>query len=65
MTGPNLDLYREITRRYPGLRVQASGGVSALSDLQQLSGSGVHSAITGKALLEGRFTVAEAIRTLT
>jgi phosphoribosylformimino-5-aminoimidazole carboxamide ribotide isomerase len=65
MTGPNLDLYREITRRYPGLRVQASGGVSALSDLQQLSGCGVHSAITGKALLEGRFTVAEAIRALT
>jgi phosphoribosylformimino-5-aminoimidazole carboxamide ribotide isomerase len=64
MTGPNLDLYREITQRYPHLRVQASGGVSALSDLQQLSGCGVHSAITGKALLEGRFTVAEAIRAL-
>ena len=42
MTGPNLDLYREITQRYPGLRVQASGGVGALSDLQRLSGSGVH-----------------------
>jgi len=64
MTGPNLDLYREISRRYPGLLVQASGGVSGLLDLQKLSGTGVHSAITGKALLEGCFTVAEAIRAL-
>jgi len=64
MTGPNLDLYREITRRYPDLVVQASGGVSGLQDLQKLSGTGVHSAITGKALLEGCFTVAEAIKAL-
>ena len=65
LTGPNLDLYTEIAQRYPNLQVQASGGVSALSDLKQLSGCSVHSAITGKALLEGRFTVAEAIRALT
>jgi phosphoribosylformimino-5-aminoimidazole carboxamide ribotide isomerase len=64
MTGPNLDLYREITRRYPDLVVQASGGVSGLQDLQKLSSTGVHSAITGKALLEGCFTVAEAIKAL-
>jgi phosphoribosylformimino-5-aminoimidazole carboxamide ribotide isomerase len=64
MTGPNLDLYREITRRYPDLVVQASGGVSGLQDLQKLSGTGVDSAITGKALLEGCFTVAEAIKAL-
>ncbi len=64
MTGPNLDLYREITRRYPDLAIQASGGVSGLQDLQKLSGTGVDSAITGKALLEGCFTVAEAIKAL-
>jgi phosphoribosylformimino-5-aminoimidazole carboxamide ribotide isomerase len=64
MTGPNLALYREITRRYPDLLVQASGGVSGLVDLKNLSGTGVHSAITGKALLEGCFTVAEAMDVL-
>ena len=61
MSGPNLDLYREFTTRYPELAVQASGGVSGLMDLQKLSDTGVASAITGKALLEGCFTVAEAI----
>jgi phosphoribosylformimino-5-aminoimidazole carboxamide ribotide isomerase len=64
MTGPNLDLYREITRRYPEIEVQASGGVSGLVDLRELSGTGVDSAITGKALLEGCFTVAEALEYL-
>ena len=64
MTGPNLDLYRDITSRYPDLTVQASGGVSGLLDLQKLADTGVDSAITGKALLEGCFTVAEARQAL-
>jgi phosphoribosylformimino-5-aminoimidazole carboxamide ribotide isomerase len=64
MTGPNLELYREVVRRYPELVVQASGGVSGLFDLQKLSETGVDFAVTGKALLEGCFTVADAIRAL-
>lgn len=64
MTGPNIDLYREIAQRYPELAVQASGGVSGLQDLQKLVATGVDSAITGKALLEGCFTVAEALEFL-
>jgi phosphoribosylformimino-5-aminoimidazole carboxamide ribotide isomerase len=64
LTGPNLDLYSEIAARYPGLEVQASGGVSGLRDLRQLVGTGVAAAITGKALLEGCFTVTEALESL-
>ena len=60
MTGPNVALYREITARYPGFALQASGGVSGLRDLTELAGSGARYAITGKALLEGCFTVSEA-----
>ena len=44
--------------------MQASGGVSGLLDLQKLSKTGVDFAVTGKALLEGCFTVAEAIKAL-
>jgi len=62
--GPNLALYREITSRYPDLEVQASGGVSGLLDLRHLAGTGVAAAVTGKALLEGCFTVAEALESL-
>jgi len=64
MTGPNLKLYREIVSRYPALAVQASGGVSGLADLGQLSHTGADAAITGKALLEGCFTVADAMEFL-
>jgi phosphoribosylformimino-5-aminoimidazole carboxamide ribotide isomerase len=64
MTGPNFELYREIVNRYPDLSVQGSGGVSSLMDLEKLSQTGVDSAITGKALLEGCFTVTEAMEVL-
>jgi phosphoribosylformimino-5-aminoimidazole carboxamide ribotide isomerase len=64
LTGSNLDLYRQVTSRYPELEVQASGGVSGLLDLRQLATTGVASAIVGKALLEGCFTVADALEVL-
>jgi phosphoribosylformimino-5-aminoimidazole carboxamide ribotide isomerase len=64
MTGPNFELYREIVSRYPELSVQGSGGVSSLMDLEKLSQTGVDSAITGKALLEGCFTVSDAMEAL-
>jgi phosphoribosylformimino-5-aminoimidazole carboxamide ribotide isomerase len=47
-----------------GLKITASGGVASLADLERLravSDRGIDSVIVGKALYEGRFTVAEAI----
>lgn len=61
LSGPNVQLYRQIVNRYPGLQVQASGGVANLEDLVELKKTGVSGAITGKALLEGLFTVNAAI----
>lgn len=64
LTGPNLELYAEIMKRYPQLQLQASGGVSNLGDLEQLKPTGASAVITGKALLDKRFTVAEALEAL-
>lgn len=64
MTGPNVDLYAEMVHRYPELHVQASGGVSGLQDLRRLAGTGAAAAITGKALLEGCFSVSEALESV-
>jgi phosphoribosylformimino-5-aminoimidazole carboxamide ribotide isomerase len=64
LSGPNLELYSEITRRYPQLQLQASGGVSGLDDLEQLKTTGAAGVITGKALLDKRFTVAGALEVL-
>ena len=62
MQGPNIDLYREFARRYPGIRLQASGGVRHVGDLEALREVGADAAITGRALLDGRLT-GEEIRT--
>lgn len=64
LSGPNVKLYRDITDRYPGLQVQASGGVASLDDLLELKPTGVSGAITGKALLEGLFTISTALEAL-
>lgn len=61
LTGPNLDLLGEIVRRRPDLRVQASGGVSSLADLSAVRALGCAGAVVGRALYEGRFTVADAM----
>lgn len=61
LTGPNLDLLRSIVERRPDLKVQASGGVSSVADLTAAKAIGCDGAIFGRALYEGRFTVAEAI----
>jgi phosphoribosylformimino-5-aminoimidazole carboxamide ribotide isomerase len=59
MSGPNFDLYAELLARYPDLKLQASGGVRNVEDLERLRELGVPAAITGKALLDGRITESE------
>ena len=60
MGGPSLDLYRALRSRYPDARIQASGGVDSIASLSALKAVGVAGAIVGRALLEGRFSLAEA-----
>lgn len=54
LAGPNVDLYADCVRKWPGLAVQASGGIRDAADLKTLAATGVAGAISGKALLEGR-----------
>ncbi len=63
LTGPNLDLLREVCAATDA-PVVASGGISVLQDVVDiagLSGLGVEGAIIGKALYAGRFTLPEAL----
>ena len=62
LSGPNLDLYCEIMKRYDSVKLLASGGVAGLSDLSALQSMGASGAIVGKALYAGRFTLAEALK---
>ncbi|MBQ4810637.1 1-(5-phosphoribosyl)-5-((5-phosphoribosylamino)methylideneamino)imidazole-4-carboxamide isomerase [Pseudoalteromonas luteoviolacea] len=61
MTGPSFELYEQIVQHNPAAKVQASGGVSSLEDIKRLVKIGVSGIILGKSLLDGAFTVEEAI----
>ena len=61
MRGPNVGLYRDLARRYPDIEILASGGVSTLDDLRALRDAGATGAVVGKALLQGAFTLEEAL----
>jgi phosphoribosylformimino-5-aminoimidazole carboxamide ribotide isomerase len=52
LTGPNVGLYADAVRRFPGIAWQASGGIRSAADLRALASCGVAAAISGKALLE-------------
>jgi phosphoribosylformimino-5-aminoimidazole carboxamide ribotide isomerase len=63
LEGPNLEMTHRIARE-SGARVTASGGISSIEDIKcvaKLEQDGVDSAIIGKALYEGRFTLKEAL----
>jgi len=61
MQGPNFELYADIQSRYPTLVLQASGGVSSMQDLERLEKMDMPEVISGKALLDGRIDIAEAV----
>ncbi|PSN07820.1 1-(5-phosphoribosyl)-5-[(5-phosphoribosylamino)methylideneamino]imidazole-4-carboxamide isomerase [Siccibacter turicensis] len=62
LAGSNVDLYKEVCARFPQVAFQASGGIGGLADISALTGSGVIGVIVGRALLEGKFTLTEAIQ---
>ena len=61
LSGPNLDLYCALTQRYPKLQIQASGGVASVENLKRLKATGVAGVVVGKALYEGKVSLAEAL----
>jgi phosphoribosylformimino-5-aminoimidazole carboxamide ribotide isomerase len=64
LKGPNIKGIKNLLRETE-LSVIASGGISSLSDIRRLKlleKKGLEGVIIGKALYEGRFTLAEALK---
>ena len=61
LSGSNVRLYQEVSARFPQVAFQSSGGIGSLADIAALRGSGAQGVIVGRALLEDKFTVSEAI----
>lgn len=58
LSGPAVDLYKEVMAAYPVLHLIASGGVSSKEDIQQLHKAGIPAVVFGKAIYEGRIDMA-------
>jgi phosphoribosylformimino-5-aminoimidazole carboxamide ribotide isomerase len=58
LMGPNVELLDEAGERLPHLRIQASGGITSISDLARLNTDG---AIIGKAIWDGLIPLEEAL----
>ena len=55
MNGTDITLYQKLKESFPELNIIASGGVSSVEDLRQLSSLGLKGAIVGKAFYEKSF----------
>lgn len=62
LAGPNVGLYARVVNIAPELQLQASGGVRDIDDILAARAAGCAGAVLGKALIEQRFDLAEALR---
>lgn len=59
LSGPNIGLYKKLVKRYPNLKIVASGGVGSMDDLRELRYAKVYGVIIGKAIYEGKIKLEE------
>lgn len=60
LSGTNTDLYRTILGKYT-LKLIASGGVTSVDDIRELTKIGTYGAILGKAIYNGNIDLVDAI----
>ncbi len=53
LSGPAIQLYKDILHHFPNLSLVASGGISSVADLEELQAIGCYGALVGKAFFEG------------
>ena len=61
LSGPNAALYAYLQAIAPSLQVQASGGVREIADVAAAKQQGCAGIVLGRALLEGKLDLAEAL----
>lgn len=59
LTGPSIELYKEIMAQFPTLELIASGGIASMKDIYELDEMGVPGVITGKAIYENKISLDE------
>ncbi len=62
LAGSSNELYAEIMKAFPNIKLIASGGVTSEEDLKVLEEIGVYGAIVGKAIYEGKLSLKTLIK---
>jgi len=62
LAGPNLALYAQLVEWAPRIAVQASGGARDAGDVRAARDAGCGGIVLGRALLENRIDLAEALQ---
>lgn len=62
LSGPNMDLYKELQKEFPDLNFIASGGVSSAEDLRQLESLDLYGVVVGRAYYEDRISLQQMTR---
>ncbi len=57
LSGPAFRLYEKIKQSFTGLYLIASGGISAVDDIEKLEESGIDAVVIGKALYENKISL--------
>lgn len=59
LQGASTELYVDLLNQFPDLQLIASGGVTSIQEIIELQQKGLHGAIVGKAIYEGRIKLKE------
>lgn len=59
LTGPSFNLYNETLKKYPEIKLTASGGVSCLNDVLKLRELPIRGVVIGKAIYENKINIKE------
>lgn len=62
LAGPATELYKQLKLDFPKLEIIASGGVSSLTDIEELDEIGVSGVILGKAIYENKIELKDLKR---
>lgn len=57
--GAAVDLYKKLLEHSPFIKLIASGGISSMKDIEELSSLDIRSVVVGKAIYENRITIEE------
>jgi phosphoribosylformimino-5-aminoimidazole carboxamide ribotide isomerase len=61
LSGPAIELYKQVMTAYPQLHLIASGGVSSKEDIEALDHAGIPAVVFGKAIYEGKINLKELL----